>query len=403
MKYSDVKAVGIDSYLGGKFYLLSSCVFLLLIASTIKPFSEVFEGLERSFSPFMSLFMMANNAIVICSFLLFGIYLLHFEILRSKISSLPVLVWIFIGYRFLCFLINYAHGVDGIGVDLIAIILIFIYAKSYGVLVSPDNNSRFLNLIVFYSMFFVIMNFSELLLNFQGAVWAGRMFGITNHPNFLGGYAGLLALYVLCAALVGIKKHLSILLFLLLIFLVLASASRSSLASLVIGCCVFAMIYTKKIFAIPFILLLIISPFLLVDIGGRSGVDGGLNFARLLSSQNTREDVVYYLIEAIMSAPFFGDPFASGYTSNSYLTSLARYGFVGTFPLFLLLFICLVVCIRLAIQSEKGNVLLSLYVSQFAFFIIYLGFEGVIVENFSFALLQFIPVIFYLSSAVKFK
>jgi hypothetical protein len=62
-----------------------------------------------------------------------------------------------------------------------------------------------------------------------------------------------------------------------------------------------------------------------------------------------------------------------------------------------------VVCIRLAIQSEKGNVLLSLYVSQFAFFIIYLGFEGVIVENFSFALLQFIPVIFYLSSAVKFK
>lgn len=233
-----------------------------------------------------------------------------------------------------------------------------------------------INSINFFFLWILLMNI-YLFIQFRSSTstGAGRFFGSTDHPNFLGLLFSFFTLYWLLTfisseiLLKRFKKffYVTIRMIYLLsfgfsIFFVIASGSRNALFSLLIILFVTFMIstmfnsYSKGFasFLTLFAALTLILLLLTVD------VDGFLrnfniyeSFNRIFSDPSTLEEsrgaTLSTFLDSIERDPIFGIGSENQATSSSYLRLLATSGLVGFIPFALFLF---------KIFRQSSNVLL---------------------------------------------
>ncbi len=377
-----------------KFYKI---FFLLgiLSASSIKQVGSFYLDNERSYSFLTSIFSQNSTLILMVSLVgLFFTLLLEFKRRKSIPTFTPILkLYLFLKIWLITVMIFY----NALDLDSVLSVLLIIMISISILWLDPNKQEAFYTLgkvVGIYACFFVFINFYEIFVNSGSVFWNGRLFGTTNHPNFLGGYAAAMIPFILMliVSTYGYKKFALGFVLVLMIGLVLLSGSRASVLSLSIGLVFWIYMYWgwKKIWYLLFIvitLFILVSSFDVVNTFSNSDYD----FSRLSSTMNNRQDVVASLFDVFYNHYLVGNPTLAGQTSNSYLAFLARGGLVAGIILLLLL----VTLIYSLTKQPKKRLLSATYTSAVMIIIVDSIFEGVLVESFSLGQLIFVFSIMY--------
>lgn len=209
--------------------------------------------------------------------------------------------------------------------ELIYRIIFSIITLLYFVKVVSRFNLKYLFLFVSLAIFaFSLVNFFSFFL-FPETIWNGRLFGVTNHPNFTGIAAtvsSVFSFYFLIYSRWKIKLFYLVTLC-IGISVCIFSGSRNSIFSLIFSFIVFLFIkfkgFAPKIFLI-FGSLLLMLLFLNID----------LSFSTLdyEGRGNTREETWRLMFDVAAELPVFGSG-KTGATSNSYLFAIVASGLIG--------------------------------------------------------------------------
>ncbi|MBR9911303.1 MAG: O-antigen ligase family protein [Gammaproteobacteria bacterium] len=380
------------------------CTFLLLLSSSVKPTLSFFEGADRNFSPVVGYLAKSSWLFALVGVALAGGLYFFNSVMKLKQPVLGTEVNIFLLLKGLACISYLAFGLFDFDLALsFAIILLY---SSYLISVRVKHVNLFDHLtysIAVFACVFSLLNVYEYIVNPSSVVWSGRLYGVTNHPNFIGGYAAMMVPFVLWSIKVSTKSVrvlLSAAAF-VLISIVLLSGSRSSLVSLLIGCFTFFLIGhgPNKTFIYSLFFIIVGIPLTYLIYVFSAGSD--LSLDRLLLMENTREYVNFELWSVFMNNPIFGNPGIAGSTSNSYLLILARFGLLGALILMMLIGSILFSLLKLVRASnlEVG----SAYIGALAVILPYSIFEGVLVENYSLGQAVFLICLIYIGNTAKVK
>jgi hypothetical protein len=379
-------------------------VFLVLLSSSIKQTESFYEGSDRYFSFFTHNLAKGSSVFAVLSILLAGSFYFFNHLKKMEQPVLGLEVRIFLGIKLLaCFSYLIWGMLDS---SLVLSFLITFIFSSYLVSMQSKYTGVFEHVayaIALYSCVFLIINLYEYATNSSSVIWAGRLYGVTNHPNFIGGYSAIMIPFLLWSMQTAGKSVKIGLLFcaLLLFAMVLLSGSRASLASLFIGSFIFSVTsfgMRKSIFYV--FLLLFMSVPLLMLLVGFSG-SSGFSLDRLLLTENTRAYVNFELWSVFLEYPITGNPTIIGSTSNSYLLVLARFGMIGGILLVSLILVTSRSILR--VIREKKSSVSSAYIGSMAVILPYSLFEGVLVENFSLGQMVFVICIVFFGCSFRSK
>ena len=349
----------------------------LYISSIVKPTESFFQGGERALSQVIGMISNSGDLLAISSvFLMIAILLYYFNF--KALPKLPLSVSVYIAFKVLVVFMAIYQGIFSI--EMLFSVFLTIFFPMFVLVLFYDNYEGFLESCILISVLFVALNLYEYILNLESVVWAGRLYGITNHPNFMGGYSGLML--ILLIAVLFVNKYNTpltiVLIFLLLIFIML-SGSRASLFATFLGVVVF--LYRRGVSAGITIILGLLSFSVALTFFMYSGDTFDLD--RLVMSENTRADVYSELWTVFSHNPIIGDAVNVESTSNSYLSAFARFGMIGG----LLVVLSIVLGVIQSLGKSMASILSS---SLLAFILFYSAFEGVLVESFSFGQLVFL-------------
>jgi hypothetical protein len=243
-------------------------------------------------------------------------------------------------------------------------------------------------LISFYAASCVFVSVNTLLYIFDNqAVLAdfGRLYGTTEHPNFMGVY-----LVICLASFILVEKEISlnffryfryVMLFLSVIGVVL-TGSRTALSMMLTLLVVRILTKYGVKFAILFIIILGAGYFYLL-----SGIGDDV---RSLSTENTRAVAWHEMSETFLDNWLFGVGYGmSGFSESSYLRSLSEFGILGSIPFFIFLglsFLRMLVIFLHDKESYLAAIFLAMAIGGI--------FEGFFVEAYSPAIL----ILFFLIS-----
>lgn len=225
------------------FYLL---IFLLMLSSSVKPTESFFEGAYREYSPLIYKIASLSTTFGIISLIGASVYLYNSFIKNLLLPRLghPLILFLFLKSWALFVYVVYGPIPVRIFLSLILTLIISLYVLGFRL----NHNDTFEHLslaLALYAIFFVSLNLYEFLINKDSVMWAGRLYGITNHPNFIGGYSAILAPFILMQIIrnAGVIKSIFTVVFCCLFVIVLSSGSRSSLASFLVGFIIWSIFY----------------------------------------------------------------------------------------------------------------------------------------------------------------
>jgi len=393
----------IKKWIGSWQYLcLFSVVFLLLLSSSIKPTESFFEGADRSFSPLISFFSSLSPIFVMSSMLLAvcGVFLNHIHKLEHPVFGLGLIFFLLLK---IVAVISYAFFEMEFFPITFSFFIVWVIS-AYILSVQAKNGGAFEVVAIaisIFACFFSIINLYEYIGNPYSVVWAGRFYGVTNHPNFIGGYSAMMAPFLLWAFAISPRnvKPFCILFFVCIVMVTFFSGSRASVASLLIGLLAYSYYQfgSFKTIGYGMFALFVFVPLVLFLM--TFGESLGLSPQRLLLTENTREYVNFELWNAFSNSPVFGNPLKVGSTSNSYLLVLAKFGLVGGLIMILLLLTVFKYLVDVNEKSVSG--LGAAYIGALAVILPYSLFEGVLVENFSLGQIMFVFTLVYLGCQTK--
>lgn len=368
-------------------------MLFVFFASTIKPTESFFDGDDRFYYGIIGVIASFSANLFVCSISIMFFFIVYTLFRKFKAINVGFSIVCFVVLKVWIVLIYIFYGILEAShvLSLFTVIIVSIFCVQWHAQ-GKDLISDVLNSMAVFSLLFVIANFYQYLTNLESSVWGMRMYGVTNHPNFLGGYSMILLpfLFAWCLNSGKFKFMLGFLGSVGLISLIFMSGSRSSLGALLIVLLSFGVVSGKTRYTIAIIIFLgfLLFSLAILDVGG---VSQTLGFERLLLTDNTREYVTFELMSTFSENILFGNPLSVGSTANSYLSAAARTGIIG-----LLLLICsVVVTLLLAVKNngyEKPYAKAAV-VSSLLGFILYSGFEGVLMENFSFGQIYYILMI----------
>jgi hypothetical protein len=371
-------------------------IFLLLLASSVKPTESFFEGGLREYT-FIPSLLSSNSELWVLIFLsLSSIYIFTYSLDKGGISKINIPIKLYLFLKIWAVFV-YAFYDQSIVLLVFSVILMFIIYQYLSLLTfewSSETTFQSLSkIIAIFSVFFVLLNLYEFLYNQESVVWKGRLYGVTNHPNFIGGYSAILVPFVLSQ--LKFKKSFTDLFYFLgfigLLMLVVSSGSRSSLLSLVVALFIWLYFFLGAYKASILLLLMstvCIPIFVITDVFSFNSND--VNYQRLLSTENTRAEVNSVLWQVYTENSIIGNPTQSEFTSNSYLSAIARLGTIGGILLssmIIFAFMNLKIKLNRIIKDKQY----AAYISSFCAIIPYSAFEGVLMENYSLG--QFIFII----------
>jgi O-antigen ligase len=365
--------------------------FLILISSTIKKVESFLELEDRHLTTFVNIFAENSTLFTFISICISSLYIFIEFVIKRKFVRLPAITIIFILIKLFSLVTLSYYGEFDVVLAFSCIIYFFLSSHILGLNIQTNGFfSKISFVLVVFSFLFVGLNFYEIIYNNSNAIWAGRLFGITNHPNFVGGYAAILSVFVFMQAINSkIKmKGVYLLLLLSLVLIVLFSGSRSSAASLILGVsvCIFCKYKFKKYFLYLSLSVCFIVPlYLYVD---NVGSGAGFNTERIFSTLNTRESIYTELWDVFLKYPFFGNPVASDATSNSYLKILSQTGLIGGIA-FLSILTLLSYHVKKNLKYISSDRVFVTYLAALITILFYALFEGVLAENYSFGLVMF--------------
>jgi len=370
-------------------------LLLLFISSSIKHTESFFNGGPREYSTIINI--ISENTLHLQILSLSILFLILFiSIYNTKfIPKLNMMIMMFLSLKLWLIIVMLLYNEYTI-LPLLSILITIIIAMSILILNINIMNAFLIlvKIITIFTIFFIILNYYEILINVKSVFWKGRLYGITNHPNFLGGYLALLSPFLLFFIINSknyYKKIFFIMIFLLLIILIFLTGSRSSLATLIISCIVLFYMYwgvKNTVFSIFFIItLLLISYF-----SGIFNYFQDADISRLTSTLNTRSGIISELSDIFYYNYLIGNPLLVTATSNSYLAFLARGGIVAG----ILEFLLIIIIIYNIIMQRKRILLDATFTSVTISFMFYSIFEGAMVENFSLGQILFVLSITYI-------
>ncbi len=381
-----------------KHLILVFSLFFLLLAGSIKPTVSFFEGADRIFTPVVGLLANLSSFFALLSLTVMAVWLSVVFFRYQKSPKIEGVTRYYLYLKIWGCIILLLFGSFEFSYVLSACVLIIVtlfirgWDLEYGGAFSLVALS-----IAGYGVFFSLINFYEFVINPQSSIWAGRLYGVTNHPNFVAGYSAIMLPFLIWLVQVhkGWMRYLVVIASLILVLLIFMSGSRSSLVSMILGVgCYFSLVFgfsRMLLVGVP-VLTVLTGGMLFVLLGGEVE---SIGFGRLLSTENTREYVNYQLWSVFLDYPIWGNPTAVEVTSNSYLLVLARFGIVGG-GLLLCIVLGVVVAVFKSFISSKSVVSVP-YLSSLAVILPYSLFEGVLVENFSLGQCVFVMCLAYLS------
>jgi O-antigen ligase len=268
----------------------------------------------------------------------------------------------------------------------------------YFIFVLKLNRTDYLQIIIMPPLLagglFVLINIALYIIDRNAVISDfGRMFGTTEHPNFLGVTSALILLLVHQQVLILTKLKTNalhykfVLLYVIYggaVVLVFLSGSRTALSIVLTGYFLFILLGNKKLRS--FLILLfafLVSYYLQASVFFEQDTEN----IRILSSVNTREGAWDAMYEIFYNNPFFGVGIKNiGYSENSILRALAGAGLIGS-----LVFIFIhVIAIRFAflqciylknIHSNFTPIIFAIIVGSI--------FEGYLIDSNSFPVFLF--------------
>ena len=173
---------------------------------------------------------------------------------------------------------------------------------------------------------FLLANIFQWFANQEVMAWAGRLAGVTAHPNHLGinsAIGFLLSLYYLFSETSYKSRILWLISSLGFLFFLIGSSSRAALLSTFVGAIV-SFKFIGPVKAIGFLGLAITAV-------GMGIVNDNIDPTRLWEGDDTRSGVFSNLIDIFLSSPITGKTLGKGevYNESSYLFTAAYFGIVG--------------------------------------------------------------------------
>jgi hypothetical protein len=240
------------------------------------------------------------------------------------------------------------------------------------------------------SFLFTLTNFLAYFL-FPSTIWNGRLFGVTNHPNFVGIAAtvsGAFAFFYIVNYPLFKVKLMYVFILIISTSVCFFSGSRNSIFSLLVAVIVCLFLKIKS-FEIKIILsfLSLLSLLYLLNIEFSIG---SLDYEK---RGNTRAETWKILIDDVLEFPIFGKG-KVGVTANSYLFAIVASGFIGFY--FLIRSITGFLY-RLSLQTSKLNAYYPLFCMITASLLFAAIFEGFLLDQigvsvFAFWLILVLPL-----------
>jgi hypothetical protein len=383
---------------------------MLLIATSIKPIEALVTIIDRNLTITNSILSNNSTYIIIFSILILCIYCFKFFYMCGGVLKIDTLIMMFVVFKLWLAVVAYCYGLD-ITKNLLSMLFILVFATYLKInhYKYDSSNLLYTNAVIFFLIIFLSLNLYELIFNYDGVVWKGRFFGLTNHPNYLGGYLSIISPFLL-SGIINRKNvnNTKLLLFLsaytLLFVFIIMSGSRSSFFSFLIGNFYVVLrsykikeLFLKSIFGILFLSILL--PFF-ISMGSVADREE-FEFNRISSTLNTRSYVIEDLTNVYLDNIIVGNPKVTESTSNSYLSALARGGSIAGIILSTMLLYYLYILFFLdkyqhIILDLGGNVIP--FIASSIIFLLYSIFEGVLIENFSCGQVLFVANLFYTTS-----
>jgi len=224
------------------------------------------------------------------------------------------------------------------------------------------------------SFFFTLTNFLAYFL-LPNTIWNGRLFGVTNHPNFVGiagTVSGVFAFFYIVNFPTLKVKLIYFLVLLVSIFVCVFSGSRNAIFSLFIAMIVGLFLKIKS-FEIKVILGLVSLLFVLYLLN----VEFSINTLDYEKRGNTRAETWKIMINDVLEFPLFGKG-KVGVTANSYLFAIVSSGLLG----FYFLMTCVIrFLFRLNLKTSKLNIYYPLF-CMLTFSLLFAAiFEGFLLDQ----------------------
>ncbi|MFC3093299.1 O-antigen ligase domain-containing protein [Alteromonas sediminis] len=379
-----------------KYFSGEKFVFFGLIGGAfLKPPSDFYQGFSRGFS-----FPVTLLSGFFSAWFFFIFFFLIFYFIRNfnkfKVVSLPFVYFTMMSWLLVVLLLNGGGSIN----DFVSVLLVLLVSTYFYEETSGSNYLSLLKAVSYFSLFFAVVNCYELVVNEHNTMWAGRFWGVTAHPNFVGGYAAVLLPFSCFVADKFYSNTAERFVFslncFLLIFIVLISGSRGSFAVAILSAFVYFFFAKNKL--LIFFFVSIVGFFLVTMITSLEIQNSPFseNFERLSMTENTRSFVFKDLWRVFSENPLIGAPMETESTSSSYLALLANGGIVAGFLLiiFLLLLFRIIVTI---LKLSAPNTLNVTVVSAVMGLLLYATFEGFLLEGYSVAKLLFIILLSVIS------
>lgn len=382
-------------HINTRLILLYFSFFILMISSSIKQTESFFQGSARQYSYLVNLIASNSKNLLILALLVLLFFSAKKLYETESIVKINSLVITFVLLKIWLLFVWIMYDVFKVE-DLVLSIAIVLVTSSSLFLLDERKKIVFFKLAILigiFIIFFNIVNYNEILVNPENVFWKGRLYGTTNHPNFLGGYlsVGLPFLLYLFTATKTKTKLLVIFFIITTIVLILLSGSRTAMAGMFISflCWFYFLNGFKSVLKafLPFTVL----AFLFINLDILSYFTD-FNVSRLTMTQNTRAAVFDQLITIFYNNYLIGNPLLVTQTSSSYLSVMARGGLIG---LAILLALLAQILYKLS-KIKKNDFLTSAYAASLIVFLFYAFFEGVLVENFSLGQLFFVFFLLYI-------
>ncbi|MFT6842176.1 MAG: hypothetical protein ACJASR_000942 [Psychroserpens sp.] len=332
--------------------LLSLTIFSLFILALFKPGQEqgMYEWLIR---PAYIVNFSKITTLVSLFFIFLGLtYCLIIGVKKWGLKKdFLILNSIFIFSPFAIYSISIVNGADPVSSGLrilISILISIILAFYFSFVVSTKTQKDIFSVVVtpllIASVLFVLVNLLMFIFDRLAVISSfGRMYGTTEHPNFLGVISAtivLLLYLVLVTKKRNIKSNLNdlnsklfnnnflIVILLSAVMLVLLSGSRTAMSIIAAGLLIDTFCQRRNI-GRNLLTLIVMSVVMLIFITYFTQITEVEN-VRALSTENTREGAWNDLLEDFLNYPLFGIGLSNlGASENSILRALASSGIVG--------------------------------------------------------------------------
>lgn len=382
--------------------IIYSTFFLILISSSIKQPSNFTPMFDRFFTGASGTISSLSTPLIFISFLLLSVLIWKQAINERSLFKIPSLVVYFFIFKLLIFFSLFFNGGEIDFKYLISALILLLISYSIVATIKELDENSFIYLsktIFIFTMFFVFLNVYQIISDPQNTIWAGRLYGLTNHPNYLGGYLAMLTpflLYIFFSTKQTTYRISALITTIFLIYLVLGSGSRSSVAVLILGIAIwFFIAFSAKKSLLSILLISFLSFLFFTYLINTNNEE--INFARLTLMQNTREYVIHEMWSVFIENPIFGNPLAVQSTSSSYLGILANTGIIGGA---VMLFMLIHLFINSYIKFQK-NTIYATQLASISVFLLDAMFEGLMTENFSLGQVLFVILLTYFGVQVK--